>query len=422
MYEYVEHSPLNLANLYRSSPVPELLTDNDYRNSRQQQQRSQQLRQKQQQLAQQQQLYRQLTLPNSNPEIPAKKRRGYAEYTKKTTDQELINKLYGCIYGAIVGDAIGARYEFLESRKAKEQVAVDFKDGITILGGGWLKIQAGQITDDSELMLSLLSSIAELKTYDQEHVAQKYILWYKTEPIDVGKTIKNSLSTRVDSKDSKDMIDISREVNSSSLSNGVLMRIAPIGILSYTLSSKDIRSIVSDECDLTHPNPVIKEAAFIYCLCIKYLLKKLDTMELMQKLINKAQIPSVKTILMYAIRQIDEIPVNKEDIFIKTDDRRYQGYFGVALQNAFYELVHCDNYNEGIINIIKRGGDTDTNCVIAGALLGAKFGIYSVDVNLIKQIESTDIPRYQQYTFLSPSLTIERINKIFNIEKSEELQ
>jgi ADP-ribosylglycohydrolase len=50
------------------------------------------------------------------------------------------------------------------------------------------------------------------------------------------------------------------------------------------------------------------------------------------------------------------------------------GWVLIALQNAFYRLLHAPSPEEGIAQTIACGGDTDTNAAIAGALLGAAFG------------------------------------------------
>ena len=50
------------------------------------------------------------------------------------------------------------------------------------------------------------------------------------------------------------------------------------------------------------------------------------------------------------------------------------GWVLVALQNAFHELLHAASVEEGVVRTVRRGGDTDTNAAIAGALLGAVHG------------------------------------------------
>jgi ADP-ribosylglycohydrolase len=50
------------------------------------------------------------------------------------------------------------------------------------------------------------------------------------------------------------------------------------------------------------------------------------------------------------------------------------GWVLIALQNAFWQLLHAATLEEGVIDTISRGGDTDTTAAIAGALLGAVHG------------------------------------------------
>ena len=53
------------------------------------------------------------------------------------------------------------------------------------------------------------------------------------------------------------------------------------------------------------------------------------------------------------------------------DYQRNQGWGLIALQNAFYQLLHAPTLVEGVVQTVMHGGDTDTNAAIAGALLGA---------------------------------------------------
>ena len=52
----------------------------------------------------------------------------------------------------------------------------------------------------------------------------------------------------------------------------------------------------------------------------------------------------------------------------------------IALQNAFHELLHAASPEDGVVATVRRGGDTDTNAAIAGALLGAVHGRDAVPV------------------------------------------
>ena len=45
-----------------------------------------------------------------------------------------------------------------------------------------------------------------------------------------------------------------------------------------------------------------------------------------------------------------------------------------TVELAFSALSSAGSLEEGIVSVISRGGVTDTNGCVAGALLGAKFG------------------------------------------------
>jgi ADP-ribosyl-[dinitrogen reductase] hydrolase len=51
-----------------------------------------------------------------------------------------------------------------------------------------------------------------------------------------------------------------------------------------------------------------------------------------------------------------------------------RGWVLVAFGNAIWQLLHALSFEEGVIDTVMRGGDTDTNAAICGALLGAVYG------------------------------------------------
>ena len=51
-----------------------------------------------------------------------------------------------------------------------------------------------------------------------------------------------------------------------------------------------------------------------------------------------------------------------------------QGWVLTAFRNVLWQLSHAQNLEEAVVNTVMRGGDTDTNAAICGALLGAVYG------------------------------------------------
>ena len=327
------------------------------------------------------------------------------------------SKIYGAIYGVIYGDAFGSRYEFMTKDAATIQVEKDKEESgsYMIKGGGFFNFSAGQVTDDSEMMFALLDAILDNESYDQDKVALNYIRWYNTNPIDKGKTITKALDTRKLATNANDMIQNSKEMNYSSLSNGTLMRIIPIGIYGVLVNDKELKEIINQECDLTHPNKLVKDMCFVYCLFVKYSILGYDKKDIFDKAYKLAEYPRTKIILKDAMEKPEPSYISifsdegNKETYVDTDDKYWQGYIGIALQNAIYEFMNMDG-NLSIIDVAKRGGDTDTNCAITGGLVGAYHGLPVFDSNWYKTIKiaSNSVKRYKLYPFLNPLSKMER--------------
>ncbi len=50
----------------------------------------------------------------------------------------------------------------------------------------------------------------------------------------------------------------------------------------------------------------------------------------------------------------------------------------IAFRNTLWHLLNASTFEEGVVDTVMQGRDTDTNAAICGALLGAIYGIDSV--------------------------------------------
>ena len=73
------------------------------------------------------------------------------------------------------------------------------------------------------------------------------------------------------------------------------------------------------------------------------------------------------------VRAVIERGANKKPDEL-TVDGKDMGFVLVTLEIAFSALSFAKTFEEGVVAVVSRGGDTDTNGAVAGALLGAKFG------------------------------------------------
>lgn len=72
---------------------------------------------------------------------------------------------------------------------------------------------------------------------------------------------------------------------------------------------------------------------------------------------------------------------------MKLGDSNFKiGYTMKTFAAGFWALIESDNYWDGINTLIKEGGDADTNCAVAGALLGAKYGFSNIPSHLVENL------------------------------------
>ena len=281
-----------------------------------------------------------------------------------------LSRAQGCLVGQIAGDALGSLVEF-ESGAYIEHL---YPDGVRLLrdGGTWNTI-AGQPTDDSELALALARSLVLRGRYDVEAVAQSYVKWYESEPFDMGQTIEAALSAAA--ADDKAIASLAaaarRAANRSSQANGALMRISPLGIFGSQITEQELAECARADASLTHPHAACQDANVVFAGVIAFAIR---TCAPPDGIYNHA----LETIKAHGIGTAVSRCLKDAKSDTPADYQTQQGWVLIALQNAFYQLLHAPNMEEGIVDTVRRGGDTDTNAAITGALLGAAWGLEAV--------------------------------------------
>src|SRR5262245_61654229 len=145
------------------------------------------------------------------------------------------------------------------------------------------------------------------------------------------------------------------------------MRISPLALACRGMREDEVARLAREDSALTHPHPVCGDAAAAFVIAIVHALSGGGPPESSQRAAlqwaERARArPEVVECLRAAEREAPEC------------DGAHQGFVLIALQNAFYELLHAEGVEQGVARTVARGGDTDTNAAIAGALLGAQHG------------------------------------------------
>ena len=114
---------------------------------------------------------------------------------------DLWDRALGAYLGFAIGDALGATVEFMRPREIAQAYGVH-RD---MIGGGWLKLPVGQVTDDTTMSLALgdallSSGAATLKSFVStgddalvRSIGDSYVRWLKGKPVDCGNTCRRGI-------------------------------------------------------------------------------------------------------------------------------------------------------------------------------------------------------------------------------------
>lgn len=246
----------------------------------------------------------------------------------------LRNNIAGAIYGFAIGDAMGATTEFMTHLQIRKQ----FHKVENIIGGGWLHIRPGQVTDDTEMTMCVMDALMH-QPHDEilfeMACAKNFKEWYKSNPKDIGAQCSKAIHCLL-SEGKKIGYD------AGALGNGSLMRAMPCALLGLD-KFNEIQGA------LTHNNSTC--SSFIQ-----------NYSELIQRhLYNK----NITYITGYLLEP--------------------SGYIRNTFNNSVYWSQE-DSFEDAIIKAVNHGGDADTIAAITGSLAGAKFGYDAIPERWINQL------------------------------------
>lgn len=264
-----------------------------------------------------------------------------------------LDRARGCLIGQIAGDSLGSLVEF----QSPEDIRRRYPDGVRDLeDGGTFDTLAGQPTDDSEMALALARTLIARGTYDPETANGAYREWLDSHPFDCGFTIRDGLLGNP---------------RGESEANGALMRVSPLGIFGSRHRLDTVARWAREDARLTHPNRTCLDANALFAMAVAHAIGHGPTPRgLYERIVtwaNEEEIcPAVRTCVAEAAAGPPE------------DYMTHMGWVLIALRNALWQLRHATSLEEGVTDSVMRGGDTDTNAGICGALLGAVYGLEAI--------------------------------------------
>ena len=324
---------------------------------------------------------------------------------KKITREE---RVYGCLLGGALGDALGAPVEFMSLKKIRSKYGPngvsDIKDVLCEKNGTTIAL----ITDDTQMTLFTIEGfIRAANRYNDRGICKPmmvlqnaYVRWLKTQGIDTeyhnewgtdngwligvkdlharrgpGNTCINALRTGKPVKDSKGC--------------GGVMRVAPLGFL-----ASEPFSFACKAAAITHGHPSGYLSAGFLASMIADIAKGEDLLSAIDHAKKILKTENGHEECLNAVNKAVKSALDSaEPISAETVESIGAGWVGEeALAIAIYcSLVAKDDFCKGVLLAVNHSGDSDSTGAITGNILGAYLGMSSIPKDWIINLELRDV-------------------------------
>lgn len=277
------------------------------------------------------------------------------------------SKIKGSLYGFAIGDAMGATTEFLN----EEQIKRKYGEVRDIIGGGWLHLNPGEVTDDTQMTMCVCEAIekfpeSEIDMLDE--CCKNFVQWFKSKPKDIGNCCMKVISNCAIYKCHESWQTFAEDPES--LGNGSLMRTMPIVLAGLS------EDVAISQGQLTHNNIMCDTVLSIYYRNL-------------EKILFYGKLQSYATALAEPT-----------------------GHVGKTLNNALYWVQNTNTFSDAIINPVNHGGDADTIAAITGSLAGALYGYEAIPQRWVDQLDPKVKADLDRYTELFTKLLEKNVKKV----------
>lgn len=271
-------------------------------------------------------------------------------------DPVLKDRALGAYLGLAVGDALGATVEFMTHGEIAQKYGVHNK----IIGGGWLKLKAGQTTDDTAMSLALGRALIQSNGFELRAVCEAFLAWFRTRPVDIGNTCRRGIARYLhEGTMTKDFAD-------GDAGNGACMRNLPVALASLG-SQENFEAWTIGQCHTTHNHPLSDDATLAIGAMVQALVLGGGMKE---------------------VRALSHALIEKHRNFRFTPFHSTSSPYIVDTVQTVLHFYFCnDNFRRYLIDVVNQGGDADTTGAIGGMLAGATYGASAIPDEWLKKVD-----------------------------------
>lgn len=269
---------------------------------------------------------------------------------------ELRSRAKAAFIGLAVGDALGAPVEFMTTGEIKARHGVLRE----IVGGGWLRLKPGQVTDDTDMSLCVARGVAKAGEWNLTAIAEEFAAWLRSKPVDVGDTCRRGIRNYM----LKGLLET--PFNQWDAGNGAAMRMLPTALFTMGDDNLLCRCAV-EQGHLTHNHP-LSDAA---CIALG-------------RLVHLSVLGFSKPRLR---READRLTESHPTFSFEPYRGLATGYVVDTMQTVLHFFFRGRDFEECLVSTVNQGGDADTTGAIIGMVAGAYYGMEGIPRRWFKKMD-----------------------------------
>ncbi len=276
----------------------------------------------------------------------------------------LRDRALGAYLGLATGDALGATVEFMTAREISSHHGIHRE----IIGGGWLRLRPGQVTDDTEMSLALGRAILTNGCWNLVTIADAFATWLKSRPTDVGNTCRRGIRRYLLQG------TLETPLSEGDGGNGACMRNLPVALFTLGDHAHFARCTV-EQSHLTHHHPLSDAGTLT--------LGRMTQRLLLGEGIKECREEANRLIAQHRLFRFEPYP------------RRASAYIVDTVQTVLHHFFYTDTFEDCVVETVNCGEDADTTGALAGMLAGARYGAKAIPVRWQEKLDQSVIQLIQ---------------------------
>lgn len=291
---------------------------------------------------------------------------------------------FGGLVGLLVGDAVGACYEFNPPDRLppREQIEMVPPRGFA---RSHPSVPPGTWSDDGAQAMCLLASLVECGEFDVKDFASRLLRWMEygymavdRNVFDIGIQTHKALWRIQEDGVPPQLAGGDGERDNG---NGSLMRVLPLALW-HRGSNEELVRIAQAQSLPTHRHPRSEVVCALYCLVARGYLNGLSEPWLwadneLERVYSTWDQYHRRHVLKAELQVVRDFP------------RRHEPSGSGYVVDTFWSAKHAlqqPTFEETVRSAIAFGLDTDTTAAVAGSLAGIKFGLHGIPERWLKML------------------------------------